>query len=209
MGRGLWRRLSAVVLVAAVLASPAGSAEAPPVARCSALLAQGRALVDVTLERLFSAELLKLVALGLMGRVKVEVTLLRRQPFWFDEVVAEETREIAIRFSRSGGGGLYVVDGRKEVREVERLDVDRIAVHGNERLERGERYRVEVKAHLQVVTASSLREVARWVTSGSAEEQSALSRGVLEVVASDLGRRAEASCDVEPLPPRPAADAGP
>lgn len=207
MGPGLRRRISAAALVAALLVSTSGYADAP-LARCSALLAQGRALVDVTLDRLFSGELTKLITLGLVGRVKLEVTLLQRQPFWFDGVVVEQTREITIAYSR--GAAVYVVDGKREVRDLEKLDVDRIAIHGSERLDPGQRYRVEVKAHLEVVTAASLREVARWVTTGNPEEQGALSRGVLEVVASDLGRRAEARCDVDLLPSRAAtADAGP
>ncbi|HVE87735.1 MAG TPA: hypothetical protein VND93_32985 [Myxococcales bacterium] len=199
--RSARRQWMALAMIVVLLSAGSAFADGPrsPLARCSALFASGRALVDVAVDHLFSEDLVRLVRLGLSGRIRLEVTLLRRQPFWFDAVVLEERRELVVS-AAAGSGELLLLDGARELRDVERIQLDRLAFRPPERPERPEealRYRVEVKVHLQVVTAASLRQVAQWVTSGSQEEQGAVSRNLLDAVASDLTREATARCDVE------------
>ena len=209
--RSARRQWMALALPVAFLWAGSALAEGPrpPLARCSALLASGRALVDVTVEHLFTEDLVRLVRLGLIGRVRVEVALIRRQPFWFDAVVLEEQRELVV----SAAEGAVLLDGTRELPQLERVQLDRLALRPQPRVEPEEvqRYRVEVKVHFQVITASSLREVARWIASGREEEEpGAVSRRLLEAVASDLTREASARCDVERAPAAApaAADAG-
>jgi hypothetical protein len=176
-----------------------------PLARCSALLANGRALVDVAAEHLFSDELVRLVRLGLTGRVQVEVALIRHQPFWFDAVVLEERRELAVAAMVEGGG--LLLDGSRELREWDRIQLDRLVFRPQSEVlpEEIDRYRVEVKVKLQVITAASLRGVAQWIASGRKEEQGAVSRRLLDAVANDLTREASARCDVELATPKAAS----
>lgn len=207
LSRSARRPWMVLALLAAFLSGGTAFADGPrtPLARCSALLASGRTLVDVAVEHLFSEDLVRLVRLGLTGRVRVEVTLLRRQPFWFDAVVLEERRELTVSAVAAVGG--LVLDGTRELREVDRVQLDRLALRPRPAVEPEEvrRYRVEVKVHFQVITAASLREVAQWIASGGEQEQGAVSKRLLEAVANDLTREASASCDVELAP---AADAG-
>lgn len=210
--RSARRQWTVLALMVVLLSAGSAFADGPrsPLARCSALLANGRALVDVAAEHLLSDDLVRLVRLGMTGRLEVQVTLIRRQPFWFDAVVLEERRELAVS-AAVASGDLLLLDGTRELREVDRVQLDRLALRPPERVEPEEvrRYRVEVKVHFQVITAASLRDVARWIASGGKreeEQQSVISRRLLEVVADDLTREASARCDVEPAPAAP--DAG-
>src|SRR5437016_2562131 len=111
-----WSALAAIVLLVsggAALADEDGA----PLVTCRALLAHGRALVDVAAEHLFPEEQARLIKLGLVGRVRMEVTLLRRQPFWFDAVLAHEEREVVLRSAER------------------RVELERVALRGEQRLE--------------------------------------------------------------------------
>ncbi|HYV45343.1 MAG TPA: hypothetical protein VFA20_10800 [Myxococcaceae bacterium] len=210
MGPSSSARRQWMVLALMVVLLSAGSAFADgprsPLARCSALLANGRTLVDVAADHLLSDDLVRLVRLGMTGRLQVEVTVIRRQPFWFDAVVLEERRELVVTALAEGSG--LLLDGTRVLRDVDRLELDRLALRPRPEVlpEEVDRYRVEVKLRFQVITAGSLRQVARWITSGDGEEQGAVSRRLLDAVASDLTREASARCDVE-LSQRPAARA--
>ena len=60
---------------------------------------------------------------------------------------------------------------------------------------------VEVSARLQVVTAQSLGDVARWITGDrTADERSAVTRNLLGAVADDLTRSAHTACPVRAQP---------
>src|SRR5262245_29149895 len=104
----------ALALLVAFLCGGEAFADGPraPLARCSALLASGRTLVDVAVEHLLSEELVRLVRLGATGRIRVEVTLIRSQPFWFDAVVLEERRELRLRALAASGGALLLDETR-------------------------------------------------------------------------------------------------
>jgi hypothetical protein len=196
--RSARQQWTVLALIVALLSAGSAFADGPrsPLARCSALLANGRALVDVAAEHLFSDDLVRLVRLGMTGRLEVQVTLIRRQPFWFDAVVLEERRELQVTALAQGGG--LVLDGSRVLRDVDRLELDRLVLRPRPEVlpEEVDRYQVEVKLRFQVITAASLRRVARWIASGDQEEQGAVSRRLLEAVASDLTREASARCDV-------------
>ena len=204
----------ALALLVAFFTAGEAFADGPraPLARCSALLASSRTLVDVAVEHLFPEDLVRLVRLGLVGRLRVEVALVRSQPFWFDAVVLEERRELAVIGSATGP---LLLDGTRALREVDLVQLDRLVLRPQPPVEPEEvrRYRVELKVHFQVITAASLSEVAAWIASGGGgkQEQGVVSRRLLEAVASDLTLEASARCDLEPAagpPPATAADAG-
>src|SRR6185295_14193462 len=129
MGPSSSARRQWMVLALMVVLLSAGSAFADgprsPLARCSALLANGRTLVDVAAEHLLSDDLVRLVRLGMTGRLQVEVTVIRRQPFWFDAVVLKERRELVVTALAEGSG--LLLDGTRELRDVDRLELDRLA----------------------------------------------------------------------------------
>jgi hypothetical protein len=104
------------------------------------------------------------------------------------------------------GGGL-LLDGSRELREWDRIQLDRLVFRPQSEVlpEEIDRYRVEVKVKLQVITAASLRGVAQWIASGRKEEQGAVSRRLLDAVANDLTREASARCDVELATPKAAS----
>lgn len=192
------RQWTVLALMVVLLSAGSASADGPrsPLARCSALLANGRALVDVAADHLLSDDLVRLVRLGMTGRLEIQVTLIRRQPFWFDAVVLEERRQLEVTALVAGKG--LLLDGTRELREVDRLELDRLVLRPRPEVlpEEVDRYRVEVKLRFQVITATSLQQVARWIASGDQEEQGAVSRRLLDAVASDLTREASARCDV-------------
>jgi hypothetical protein len=81
----------------------------------------------------------------------------------------EERRELTLTALAAGGG--LLLDGTKELREVDRLELDRLVLRPRPEVppEEVDRYRVEVKLRFQVITAASLRHVARWIASGEEE----------------------------------------
>ncbi len=194
--RSARRQWTALALMVVLLSAGSAFADGPrsPLGKCSALLANGRALVDVAAEHLLSDDLVRLIRLGMTGRLQVEVTLIRRQPFWFDAVVLEERRELTVTALAAGDG--LVLDGTRVLREVDRLELDRLVLRPRPEVlpEEVDRYRVEVKLRFQVITAASLQHVARWITSRDGEAQGAVSRRLLDAVASDLTREASAKC---------------
>lgn len=179
-----WRRLALVLLLLA------GAAKAQEVA-CKALLLGTRALVDATVHRLLDPELLRLVKLGVAGRVTVETTLVRRRQLWFGHVVASSKRELPLTWSDERGA--FELDGRA-VRDPEHVALERIVLPaGDDGDARG--YQVEITTRLVVVTSGSLGRVADLL---QGESDSPLTRTVLGAIASDLTRSANATCAVEP-----------
>lgn len=187
---GLSKPLSEWRCLALALVLLAGAAKAQEVA-CKAVLAGTRALVDATIHGLLDKELLRLVKLGLSGRVVVEASAVRKRPFWFGRVVTATARELPLTWSEERGS--FELDGRA-LADPEHVSLERIALPLGEAGD-PRAYEVEVVTRLVVVTPGSLGHVAGFL---AGESDSALARTVLGAVANDLTRTATTTCPVLP-----------
>jgi hypothetical protein len=185
------RRTACALAAWAVLLVPL-EARADPSASCTAERAGDRADGRAVLSGLFDADLLHLVRLGLQGQIRVEVTLYRRRRFWFDERRALEVRDAVVTWNREENR--YFLDGRA-IDDPATLTIAPLSFRG---LGKGEHY-LEISARLEVVTAKSLGQMARWLVQGDerGEEPSRLGRGLVSYVAAGLVRTAAARCRVE------------
>lgn len=186
----LWRVLLDQRRLAVALLLLAGAAQAQEAA-CRAVLAGTRALVDATVHHLLDRDLLRLVKLGLAGRLTVEATVVRRRHLWFGRVVSKGTRELPV--SWSADRGVLELDGRP-IGDPEHIALERIVLPLGES-EDPSTYQVEVQTRLVVVTESSLGRVAGLF---AGEGDSPLSKTILSAIANDLTRSANATCGVEP-----------
>ena len=168
----------------------AGAAKAQEVA-CKAVLAGTRALVDATIHGLLDRELLRIVKLGLSGRLTVETSVVRRRQLWFGRVVAATTRELPLTWSEERGA--FELDGRA-LPDPEHVSLERIALSLGE-ADDPRAYEVEVVTRLVVVTPGSLSRVAGLL---AGESDSALARTLLGAIANDLTRSANGTCPVQP-----------
>ncbi|MCA1826435.1 MAG: hypothetical protein ABR567_12680 [Myxococcales bacterium] len=178
------RRLAIVLLLLA------GAAKAQEVA-CRAVLAGTRALVDATVHGLLDRELLRIVQLGVAGRLTVETSVVRRRQLWFGHVVAVTTRELPLTWSEERG--VFELDGRP-LADPENVPLERIALSLGE-ADDPKAYEVEVVTRLVVVTPGSLGRVAGFLES---ESDSALARTLLGAIANDLTRSATGTCPMQP-----------
>jgi hypothetical protein len=185
----LWAALADRRRLLAVLLLLAGAAKAQEVA-CKAVLAGTRALVDATVHGLFDRELLRIVKLGMPGRLTLEATIVRRRQLWFGAVVLTTRRELTLTWSQERG--VFELDGRAlpdpENAALERLVLP-IGDAGDPRA-----YQVEVGTTLVVVTQGSLGRVAGLL---AGESDSTLAKTVLGAIANDLTRSANGTCAVE------------
>jgi hypothetical protein len=177
--------LLSALLVGTPLAASAASAS------CSALLAGRRALVGLRFDELLDRDLLRLVRLGLVAKLSVEVSLLRKR-LLFPRRLGRAQAEAELRFSEEGG--LFLLDGRP-VADPQRLSLERMVLE-LEQDEEPEGLEVQVRTELRVVTAQSLGEVVRWIAGSDGAGRSALSRNLLGAVADDLTRSVQADCPV-------------
>jgi hypothetical protein len=190
-----------------VVAAGTGLAFAQPAAGCRADMAGPRVLLRVTLADLFDGELLRLVELGLVGRLNVKATVFRRRQLWFDARLAEVQRELSLAWSREDGS--LTIQGQP-VRTPNQLELPEMILStplaGGEDL--ADSY-VEVSARLEVITASSLGQVARWLVRGqrrgpgptetterAAASPQAVPRVLVEYLAADLARTSAGRCPV-------------
>jgi hypothetical protein len=179
-------------LMVALTATRAG-AEGPVRLLCQAEWAGERALVQISVMDLFDRDLLHLVRLGLEGRIALEVALYRRRTFWFDHHQGSESRTSVVTWSRPRQA--FALDGAPA--DPARLTLDPIVVSA---ADKGPHY-VEVSVRLEVVTAGSLVQVARWLVQGPGAQAggttpSVLGRSLMSQVAADLARSATARCPV-------------
>jgi hypothetical protein len=158
---------------------------------CKAVLAGTRALVDATVHRLLDQELLRIVKLGVAGRLTVEATVVRRRQFWFGRVVSATTRELPLTWSEQRGA--FELDGHL-IADPEHLALERIALPLGE-ADDPRAYEVEVVTRLVVVTPGSLGRVTGLL---AGESDSALARTVLGAIANDLTRSANGTCPMQP-----------
>ena len=186
---------------------PAAAAWAAGRVECRAERAGDRALVQVTVLELFDRELLRLVELGLEGRLSVEATLYRRRRFWFDPRMAEHSTGFTIAWSKADAS--FTFDGRLLPHPMQvPLPLFSLRPDGDS-LRDGDFY-LDIAVRLQVITANSLGQVARWLVASpteSAGETSAqeaasppalLPRALVGYLAADLARTANGRCAVTP-----------
>ena len=186
----LWTVLFDRRRLALALLLLAGAAKAQEVA-CKAVLAGTRALVDATIHGLLDRELLRIVKLGVAGRLTVETSVVRRRQLWFGRVVAVTRSELPLTWSEERGA--FELDGRP-LRDPENVSLERIVLPLGE-AEDPRAYEVEVVTRLVVVTPGSLGRVADLL---EGENDSALTRTLLQAISNDLTRSANGTCRVEP-----------
>ncbi|MFP2911970.1 hypothetical protein ACLESD_44500 [Pyxidicoccus sp. 3LFB2] len=169
-------------------------AEEEPRATCSATLSGRRVVARPEALAFVSPELDRLVRLGMVGRLEVEVTLWKRRALWFNTRVDGTRLTQMLAFTRGG----YVLDGRPLPEGPGALGLERVAWTLEERPEAGDRFVVQVEVRLHVVTAASLGRVASWLTqekNAQGDEGSSLTSTVLRSVAEDLSRGASGRCE--------------
>jgi hypothetical protein len=185
---------AATLLVGLLLAAPA---RADPGASCRAHRGNGRVVAEIELRDLLDEETVRLIRLGLRGRLRVEATVLRKR--WLFTRQSLVTQSLERTVSAAPGGARLLVDGRTEIADPARWSLDRIPIPVEGGLPEG--LSLEVEVRLQVITAASLGDVASWVTGRKKDEAgSSLERGVVAAVVDDLTRRATAVCAVEARP---------
>jgi hypothetical protein len=181
-------RLALILLVAASTAYAAG-----PTARCDAVQQGKRTLATVEIAQFFDKELLRLVRLGLEGRVKVKLVLVKRRTMWFDDDVMKVTRVFVVTWDKKRR--VYLLDGTPiAATTLDSLLLDRIPLGRRDSATAGSHY-VEVDIELEVVTVASMMTAARWVT-GGADDGDMITTQLAKAVVADLTRNASTSCDV-------------
>ncbi|MGE6758615.1 hypothetical protein ACQKGO_11420 [Corallococcus interemptor] len=197
MGRnGTQGRPGAAFLVAACLLTSGAHAEEASAA-CTATLSGRRVMVRPEARAFISPELDRLVRLGLAGKLEVELTLWKRRALWFDAHLDSARVTQVLAFTQEG----YVLDGRELTGGVGTLELERVAWTLDARPESDEHFVVQVEVRLQVVTATSLGRMARWLTQGEpASSGTPVLTSLLRSVAEDLARQASGRCDVSRQP---------
>jgi len=183
---------NAVLLVVALLALSTAAGAQTPAGTCRASFAGRNVAVHVQVDDLFPSEMLRLVGLGLTGRLQVEIDLVRRRPLWFSRRVARHSLDVAV--SRGPGGEGLLLDG-EPIADPSRLRLPRIQLPVDGEPDQLE---AQVRVQLRVITPGSLGKMAAWVAGGESkqEERSALSAGLLSIIADELARSVETSCPV-------------
>jgi hypothetical protein len=144
-------------------------------------------LVDPLLDDLFDAESMRLVRLGLVGQVHIEVTLVRKRALWFDERLDDQSLDLHVLWDQRDEH--FHLESGREV-DPAHLPTERFALRPGRDTD-GD-LEVQISAHLQVVTASSLGLVATWVA--AKEREGGVAKGVVSALAGDLSREAKGSC---------------
>ncbi len=188
---------NAAALVALLLAASAAEGAPGASGTCRASAAGRRVLVKAALDDLFAPELLRLVSLGLTGHIHVEADLIHRRPLWFSRRVARTSLDLTVSKDPAGEG--FLLDGERPIFDPRHLLLERLALP----FDGGApgQYEAEVRVQLRVITPASLGKMAAWVAGGEgkSDERSALSAGVLSLLADELSRSLELSCPVKPM----------
>ena len=182
------KRLALTLLLAASTVYAAG-----PSARCDAVQQGKRTLASVQITNFFDRELLRLVRLGLEGRVKVKLVLVKRRAMWFDDDVMTLSRVFVVTWDKKKR--TYLLDGTPiPPTALDALLLDRILLGRRDTNTAGSHY-VEVDVELEVVTVSSMMTAAKWVTGGT-DDGDMITTQLAKAVVADLTRNASTSCDV-------------
>jgi hypothetical protein len=95
--------------------------------------------------------------------------------------------------------GRFLLDGRP-LADLEAFELERVALRARESTGSDPGLVVRARVRLEVVTAESLREVARWIGGDPEEEEGSLiTEQLLGSLVNDLAREAKAECPVKPL----------
>jgi hypothetical protein len=184
-------------MLCVMLLLPVAAYAERPSARCEAVQLGRRTLASLDLHHFFDRELLRLIRLGLEGRIQVRLTLMRRRTAWFDEVVLTVEQGLVITWDKDQR--TYLVNGRAiDAAALDPLAFDRVALGRRDAQTAGTHY-VEVSAQLQVVTVKSLLHAAGWVAGGPPRADVVTTR-VARAVVEDLTRKASTSCGVVKAP---------
>ena len=194
------RCFAAVLLL--LLSVPAhAAARDPPSVVCSARIVGRRVIVNATLNGFFDPELLRLVRLGLAGRLEVEVALQRKRFLMLSESLASHRYQAILSYDERSQE--FRIDGRGVGNELQSLTLDRVTLNlRGAAPEPG--HSVRVSARLEVVTASSLLQLARFFGGRERdkppepEEGSGVSRLLVKSLLLDLARSASGGCELEP-----------
>jgi hypothetical protein len=179
----------------------ARAARAAGTVSCRAERLGGRALAHSLAVDLFDRELQRLVELGLVGRLNLEVVLFQRRPLWFDRRAAEATRTFTVVWSKAEAH--FTLDGQRLTTPREVRFPDLVLRPEDDGLSEGDFY-FQLTVRLEVITAQSLGEVARWLVSRPAAQPepaaqpraAVLPRALVDYLASDLARTATGRCPV-------------
>jgi hypothetical protein len=213
-------RLGTSILIRALVALAASAALssaawAAPGVSCRAERAGQRALIQIGVTQLFdprSRELLHLVELGLVGRLHIETTLFRRRRFWFDPRLVEASHLFSIAWSKDDKS--FTLEGRPIASPYD-FALPILALRPEDDAlddpDPAGGYYVEVLLRLEVVTPTSLGQVARWLVTSpetpaepdpgappgaSPPGKTLVPRAVLNFLAADLARKAQGNCPV-------------
>jgi hypothetical protein len=213
------------LLLCGVLAGPLllawvapASARDAETASCRARLAGRRALADVELRGFFDADLLRLVRLGLAGRLEVELTVLRKRWFIVSASGARQRYRSVLTFDPAAQE--FAIDGSAIGKELRDLTLERLSLPLEEPLSGAPLIRAT--ARFEVVTESSLLQVAKWLAgggrnadnrasgdaappdarsgrsdAGAEQAESTFSTFVFKSLMRDLARSATATCALE------------
>jgi hypothetical protein len=157
-------------------------------------------IVNATLGGFFDAELLRLVRLGLAGRLEVDVALQRKRFLMLSESLASERFRATLSYDERSQE--FRIDGRGVGNELKTLALDRVTLSLRAPPPEGP-YTVRVDARLEVVTASSLLQLARFFGGrerdqpAQSDENSGLSGLLVKSLLQDLARSASGSCPLE------------
>ncbi len=185
---------AAALILCVILLLPLPAHAERPSARCAAMQLGRRTVASVDLFHFFDREMLRLIRLGLEGRIQIRLTLMRRRTAWFDDVVLTVEQTLVITWDKERR--VYLVDGSAiDAAALDPLSFDRVALGRREGQTAGTHY-VEVSVQLQVVTVNSLLNAAGWVAGGQPARDDVVSTRVARAVVEDLTRKAGASCDV-------------
>ena len=182
-----------------VLASGASAAARErPSASCQAQIVGDRVLATVSLRAFVEDETVRLLRLGMRGRVRTDAAVLRRRWGVFEQTAA--ARVIESRLSAAPDTQDLLLDERTRLPATGPITLERVALRLSERDAAAGRFSLRVTVQLQVVTMSSLSKVAAWATESKDDDASSslLTRGLLAAVVNDLTRTAECTCDVAP-----------
>jgi hypothetical protein len=192
-----------LLLAAAVVAGGPRLAWAEAGVQCRAEATGPRAVLRVAVRDMFDGELLRMVQLGLVGRLRVQAILYRRRRVWFDAKLAEVGRLLSVAWSRAQN--TFTIEGQP-VPDPNAIELPDIVLGSgwDDRADSGDVY-VDVSARLEVITASSLGQVARWLVGGKSaaagerppsrgENAQLVPRALVEYLAADLARTAGGRC---------------
>jgi hypothetical protein len=149
---------------------------------------------------LFDPELLRLVRLGLAGRLEVDIALQRKRLLMFSEALASERYQATLSYDERSQE--FRIDGRGVGAELKSLTLDRVTLTLRAPAPEGP-HSVRVSARLEVVTASSLLQLARFFGGREKDkpadegEGPGLSSLLVKSLLQDLARSATGSCTLE------------